>query len=1122
MGESEQRQAPVYTPDELNEIGRIVDVIEGYIYGPHEAGEVVASPPRVVPLPSPDFEESEDSYMGEPDDLDLPSTALDDFSTDGRKAPKAERFDDDLDITEIPMEDLSEVSQDDSAVEEVFSGDDLDLAEISDDDLDRGGAAEMEDISDLIEEVREPRVDEDDFIEDITTDLVEEPETMEEGFPGEEPVSFDETEFEKAAEIPAGRKRKSSPLDELNALTAEEPESLDIQELAEQDLVGEPAEEAWEEEAPVEEFSDGDISDIDMDELPSLEEPPELHAAARIDKEIDTDIPDLSDLSLEEAPEMAEAADTDIPDIDLGDMEAGFEGGEELSSREMPGIEEFEEVPEEIDDFTSGDIGEEPIISSAPDRKSFADVDDIDIEPIDDESGSRKSQYADDSGDLAIEPLEEAEEERGRGYADTGEETLELTEKELKKLKKAIILFSPGMRSAIKDTVINDLIPPGQIRKLVDMILEGRSEKVIQQFLEKKLGRSISTAEEVSGRKVIHARPEYTREGRERQKRLLKFTRVFGIAAAAAFVVTILSYQFIYKPVMAKTKIKEGVALILQAGDYAAKPRDYEKAEELARYVEENYAENYIYGFNEYGRAYQQKKEYNRAFDKFNKSYKIDPQNIDTLNQLGYFYARIPAEFYSGIQSEVEKNYYPKETWKNRVWPQLDVSINFYKRSLLLDPENVAAMQGIGNAYFYQGQYVKARKYYLDILKVDRKSVVGFSGLLNLYIERDAYDLVASTHREVQDLKILNKLPPPLLAKMAYYYMSKSKSDSFNVRVDYGVQSPRLRDVDDNTYPAVESVLSALNSRDPDYPPLLLMRAKFARMQNNQKLAKLFLDRAVKGTPNYFGALHLMGRHFYEIKQPVEAYEYLNRAIRASGNPPEFTQDDFYKETEQLGETYALLGNIFYYFFDKVKYRYGSLEDELIEEDVEKMANYNVAREKYELSISENYSSPEVHYNLGRIYYLNRQYRKSLDQWLFLYEDFVRRPELMYALGNSFYHLGNYEAAKGEYLKLISVAEYEAENIRMADLGNSEHVRLFQSLASAYNNLGAIYQLQGDDSRSSLSYWKAIDYAKRLEIENEYARVNLARSINRQSKSEPIIDENVPYSIDYYREDMRQ
>ena len=184
----------------------------------------------------------------------------------------------------------------------------------------------------------------------------------------------------------------------------------------------------------------------------------------------------------------------------------------------------------------------------------------------------------------------------------------------------------------------------------------------------------------------------------------------------------------------------------------------------------------------------------------------------------------------------------------------------------------------------------------------------------------------------------------------------------------------------------------------------------------------------------------------YDTKEPVQAYKYLNSAIKAHRNQPDFTRDEFYYETENIGNTYALLGNIFYYFFDKIKYRFGDLEDEEIGNELDKLSNFNIARDKYEKAIREGYESSEVHYNLGRIYYMNKEYNKSLKQWLHLYEDFVEHPELMFSLGNSFYHIGNFGASKGEYLKIISVFEFEADKINVILPGDTRHIKIFQTL----------------------------------------------------------------------------
>ena len=111
------------------------------------------------------------------------------------------------------------------------------------------------------------------------------------------------------------------------------------------------------------------------------------------------------------------------------------------------------------------------------------------------------------------------------------------------------------------------------------------------------------------------------------------------------------------------------------------------------------------------------------------------------------------------------------------------------------------------------------------------------------------------------------------------------------------------------------------------------------------------------------------------------------------------------------------------------------------------------------------------------------------------------------------------EAAKGEFMKVISIFESKADNIRQVLPERTEHEKVFKSLSAAYNNLGAVYQMQNNETKSNLSYWKAIDYAKKLDRENEFARVNLARAFktNRENVP-PILDENIASSVENYRE----
>ncbi len=1092
MAEVEEK---TYTPEELQEIERIVDLVGKSgrkiisvkdTTAPDQTAVAVEEKPEVPEdTIAEDYHAAPESFDSEPEDLEFPSVDLDRLEGKHR--------------AEAPVEEST---------------------------------APVEDITGLIHEVAE-----------------EYPEIA-----GEPASEFPELpEEEKPA---AAAAEELDALGELDSLTAEEPASMDHRDMAPRDtFVGEKGAEharepiRFDRPAVEEEFET--IEPVVLDEpavadLGGLEDleaapGPEPAETVSIGREAEADIPDLSEISFEEKA-MPEARESDIPEMDI---DSGLE------EPAAPSFEQEAPAGSSMDELTDEDLAAISNVGGDDEESSIKPSKDI-ISEIRKKETARAA--TDDLGPSipGLPPMEEEELDiampedvvapagpaRTERAAEPAPGGIELTDRELNRVKKAILLYNPGVRQVVKDVVINDLLPLKDTRQLINLILTGRSETEIQKYLEGKLGRNIQLIEEqaapVAGRRVITARPEYTREGRNRQKRLLTITKIFGAAAAVACVLMVVGYQFIYKPWTAKRMIRQGTTLIRESGDYLKKPKDYAKAEEIFRDVDANYIRDFVYGYTEYSRAYYDKREYTYSIEKMNKIYAIQFKarklNVETpiLLRLGDFYARVPAEYYNTMRLNINQWYYPGSQKAREEWSQLDVAIEFYRRVLVREPKNIDALYGVGNAYFYQGQYFKAKKYYEDIINIDPDSVIGYAGLMNLYIERNVFQKVIDVHAKLVEKKMLVDLPSALLAKLASYYLDKQKTATENARIEYGVQSPRFKDADDNLFPAVQAVLAALNKRDKDYPPLHLQYARLSKVQNNLKVMKIHLEKAIELSEknfgaDYFGALHLMGEYYYQTREPVKAYNMLNRAIKAADNPPEFTREDFYRETESAGKSYALLGNIFYYYFDKIQMRYGDLEDEVIDDETDKLANYQIAKEKYEKAIEEGFESSEVHYNLGRVYYLNRQYRQSLDQWLNLYEDFMGNPELMFALGNAFYHMDNRDAAKGEYLKLVSAYEYELDRMKIARYDLVGHVKLITFLSSAYNNLGAVYQIQGNEAKSDISYWKAIDYAQRIGRDNEFARVNMARSFKQTGEvGEPILDESIPYSIDAYREDMRK
>lgn len=895
----------------------------------------------------------------------------------------------------------------------------------------------------------------------------------------------------------------SSTEGQLESLLADEPESVDDQDISRDAYTEEPSlsDESFEEpsasfdeafEAPGETgdlAADGDSFDFGGFEAASEAEPSGLGDLGGISLEGSADFsgPDLSDLSIADSGDVQEASIDDIPEMDFG---SAF--GDESDTGSAVGTPA---VSFDLDEAES-DLG-----TSLPHIDHIEEIDTV----------------VDSAGPRGYIPAPEAE-------------ALDLSVHELKKLKNALRLMPLPLMKAVKDAVLNDALPKDDTAQLVNMVLDGAAEDDIRTFLEEKLRVPIDTTD-TGGRRRIYARDEYTQEGRERQRILLRRTRNIGVSALVVAVLGVLGYQYLYKPWMAKRLIDQGVALIRQKTD--PKTEDYLKAEELFRRVEESYVQDYLYGYARYGRAYFEMKEWDRSLDKLNKGYKIAERDnfpdITILNELGYFYSKVPPRIFAEIKPHLKKYYWEKIKPIGAVDTQLNVAIDFYRKANNKNPKDVTSLYGIGNAYFYQGQYQKARQFFEDIIKIDPDSVVGHSGLLNLFIERDDFPQTIQLYVKLRDKDIMPEFPSALLAKFAGYVLSKKADEDSNIRIDYGIQSPRLKDQEDNPYPVVMGILKALKERDPEYPPLYLMYAKMAMQQKNHRLAEDYLFKAIDAADanneEYFGALHLLGEYYYLTKDPVKSYKYLRAAERAYLLPAEFAYEEFYRETEEIGRTYALQGNLFYYFFDKVKLDtadQNTLDDTDVSRLEDRMENYSIARGKYEKALAAGWKSPELHYNLGRIYYMNRSYEEALAQWLNLYDDFTRSPELMFSLGNAFLKLNNLDSAKAQYTKLIAVFELDAEAIRQVNPLASKHVRIFETLAGAYNNLGTVYQLQGDEAKGNLAYWKSVEYATKLGTESEFARVNLARTFKgRQDGATPLVNDNIPYSLEIYREDMR-
>ncbi|MDA3901111.1 MAG: tetratricopeptide repeat protein [Spirochaetes bacterium] len=1104
MAVNKNKTEPVtLSPEELSEIERIVGILPG---------STEKSPDSTLMSLNEESGDEQASLSPDDEDLSLSSEPLEDLALEPDSLTIADDSFDFDDRSDIDLNDDIETAGSSETEEELPE---LDDSTLSFDDFD--DETSEEDLTDISPDVS---FDMGDDITDLTDDDISfddlsdsEPDITVGSDDDELGVGFDLPSLDEDSADDAGEisSDDDSVMGQLNELTADEGDSVDIDEIAN------------------DEFLPGSLDDITGIGTGNND--------VSIGGDDESSLPDLNSLDVDGDSPIEEGDLTDLPDV-------GFDSFDEGETLPTEGIDDFSDQDIDLGLDNMDDMGADESVLSDID----ADIDESNLDAIESSSeiedlesvGMGDSEFSGLTADMPeIEPIDD--QPLGREPSGSSDnDSLDLSSDELNKIKKSLLLYPAGLTEAIKDTILNDRLSPRETRRVVDMILEGRPDHNVHRFLEKKLGKKIDAdhGAGVGKRRVIMSRPEYSSEGRARQKMLLRRTRNIAAGFVILALISGVAYRKVYIPYRAHSIIAQGTALIRRYNE--PKFPDYKEAETLFQKVHDEYIPDYIYAYNEYGRAYFDRKEYMQSLLKLNRAYELVSDNftgkdsIQLLNNLGYFYSskkgeKFDAFYKESITRNLDKWYFTKQPKLEPINSQYDLAIDFYKKALSRDNKNLTALMGIGDVYMNQGQFLKARTYYENILKIDPDSIAGHSGLFNLFVERDNFPEAVSVYVTIRNKKMLSDVPSSLLAKSANYFLSKAKSDKQNIRIDYGVQSPRLKDVNDQPFPIVVDLLKALRNKDPDYPPLYVVFAKLSLKEGNYKLAKEYLENGMRRSESagysFFAGNHLLGEYYYYTKQPAQAFRHFKQALTDYNNPPDYTFDAYYKETESVGRTHAMIGNIFYYFFDKVKYRTGDQEmmtEMDLRQNEELMGNFNIARDYYENALAEDYASSEVHYNLGRVYYLNGEYARTRDQWLNLYDEFTVSPELMLGLGNVFYKMGNYEAAKAQFMKLTSVYEYEAERIPQIVPENREHKKVFQTLSSAYNNLGAVYQRQNILDQSAICYWNSIELSRKIGEESAFARVNLGRGVKeREIPAEPILDDNIPYSIAYFSDEMR-
>lgn len=199
-----------------------------------------------------------------------------------------------------------------------------------------------------------------------------------------------------------------------------------------------------------------------------------------------------------------------------------------------------------------------------------------------------------------------------------------LKDEELAIIQKEILRYPPTLRRAVIDAIVQDKLTPRDQKGLLELIKIESSPEEIADFLSGVLGEPVSVSQRMSGFSkdgvpIISTDPVYTKEGLQRQKKLIRRT-ILGIAATIFIVVGgTLFYRNFIVPKQAAQYYDQGLTLIREAGAYpknseTRKRKFFEAEESFAR--GENILPNHLKYLNLYGIEYTRVEEYDRAFEK--------------------------------------------------------------------------------------------------------------------------------------------------------------------------------------------------------------------------------------------------------------------------------------------------------------------------------------------------------------------------------------------------------------------------------------------------------------------------------------------------------------------------
>jgi hypothetical protein len=703
------------------------------------------------------------------------------------------------------------------------------------------------------------------------------------------------------------------------------------------------------------------------------------------------ELPDISDITeppIEEKEVPSQALEEDIF-AGLTDLDSGAAAAAETPISE----EKAEAKPEEA----AAPLKEEPPSEKGP-KEEFS-LDEFSLPDFAAEHGLGEEEMA--PPEPSLEPPLEEEELAPPLVPPAGEflpaaEDIELSDKEFKSLQDTLAGLPLNLKLIIEELIGEKELKGNNLRKLLDLLIEGQSPREIAAYVGTLIGKKI----------VLPKRFEKkTGVAFEREKESLayilkrKLTPAFLIAAVAVFALIALSlfgYQFIYRPLAALSVYQEGYDKVEQ-GDYLNGNQKFEEATQIWDYKDQYYR---------FAEVFRKKEQYKFAEQKYAALLAKYP--YDEKGALDYADLLSLKGSYAEANTILNKHILGREL--------------FHFKGLL----------AAGDNFLRWGD--QDSKHYEDALRAYQQLHERYPGeeevmfrLLNYFIHTNNPVQVDWYKNYFKD-KNYGPVNPEIYTRLAGYLIDRNELDD------------------------VKDILDKARSANGELPEIYYELGRYYTLVHETNLEA----EVLKATPdifrNYFAkhpdkktsertamlikAHNRLGEYYYNQKD----YQELPKAEKEFSEAIKLYEIEKRNRTlgidKSFGKIYANLGDIYYHI------------DE----------NFTLALEMYNQAEDNLYNEPEMKYKKGYIYYKRNDYENAMLEFYGAAANMRNNHVVLFALANTLYKRKDYSSALGNYIYLLELLEDEKNAIPLLrPEDNPLHNALMEKHYLVLNNLGVTY-----------------------------------------------------------------